>query len=136
MCHCEICGALADIHHIIHKHEGGYDFDLNYKYLCPLHHRGQLGPHHSNSIDLAYKLELQEKLYNILPNIYYTQKEISDILQIRSCSLRRLVKNITLHKEGYLNEDIIKSLMGGKLYNNSMLIQLELERLFNNININ
>ncbi|MEG2868835.1 MAG: HNH endonuclease [Terrisporobacter sp.] len=136
MCHCEVCGALADIHHIVHKHEGGYDFYLNYKYLCPLHHRGQIGPHHCNAVDLSYKIQLQKKLYEILPNPYYTQKEISDILQIRSCSLRRLLKNLVLHKEGYLNEDIIKSLMGGKLYNNSMLVQLELEHLFNNTNIN
>lgn len=135
MCHCEICGAKADIHHIIHKSEGGFEFDFNYKYLCPSHHRGELGPHHSKSIDLRYKLELQKKLYDILPNIYYTQKELLDILKIRSCSLRRLLKNIPLYKEGYLNVDIIKSLMGGKIYNNSMLIQLELESLFNNTNI-
>lgn len=135
MCHCEICGAKADIHHIVHKHEGGYDFELNYKYLCPFHHRGHLGPHHSHNTDLIYKLELQKKLYSILPNEYYSQKDLLSILMIRSCSLRRLLKGITLHKEGYLNEDIIRCLMGGKLYSNSMLIQLELERLFNNANI-
>lgn len=135
MCHCEICGAPADIHHIIHKHEGGYEFDFNYKYLCPIHHRGKLGPHHSKSIDLRYKLELQKKLYDILPNIYYTHKELFLILKIRSCSLRRLLKTLPLYKEGYLKEDIIKGLMGGTLYNNSMLIQLELEGLFANINI-
>lgn len=135
MCHCEICGARADIHHIIHKHEGGYDFDLNYKYLCPLHHRGKLGPHHCNTTDLIYKLELQEKLYNILPNHYYTKKNLSYILKIRSCSLRRLLKDLTLYKEGYLNEDIIKALMGGRLYNNSMLVQTELEPILANTNI-
>lgn len=135
MCHCEICGARADIHHIIHKHEGGYDFDLNYKYLCPLHHRGKLGPHHCTTTDIRYKLELQRKLINILPNIYYQRKELLDILKIRSCSLRRLLKGLNLHKEGYLNEDIIKALMGGNLYSNSIFIQLELEQLFNNTNI-
>lgn len=135
MSHCEICGTSADIHHIIHKHEGGYDFDLNYKYLCPLHHRGKLGPHHCQNTDLQYKLQLQRDLYNILPNIYYTPKELLDILKIRSCSLRRLLKDLNLHKEGYLNADIIKTLMGGKLYSNSILVQIELESLFNNTNI-
>ena len=135
MCHCEICGALADIHHIIHKHEGGYDFELNYKYLCPVHHRGVLGPHQSNSTDLRYKLELQQKLYDILPYIYYSQKDLLNILNIPSGSLRRLLKNLKLYKEGYLNEDVIRYLMGGKLYSNSTLIQLELELLFGNANI-
>ncbi|MGL5352963.1 MAG: HNH endonuclease, partial [Clostridium sp.] len=93
------------------------------------------GPHHSHNTDLRYKLELQRKLYNILPNRFYCKKDLLNILMIRSCSLRRLLKGVTLHKEGYLNEDIIKSLMGGKLYNNSMLIQIELELLFNNANI-
>ncbi|MBB6715332.1 HNH endonuclease [Clostridium gasigenes] len=122
MCHCEICGASADIHHIIHKHEGGFDFDLNYKYLCPLHHRGKSGPHHCLNTDIQYKLELQRELYNILPNIYYTPKELLGILKIRSGSLRRLLKNLILHKEGYLNNDIIKALMGGKIYTNATVV--------------
>lgn len=129
MCYCEICGEKADIHHIIHKHEGGYDFDLNYKQLCPLHHRGPLGPHHCSSTDIKYKLELQGKLINLLPNIYYHPKELLVILKINSSSIKRLLKGLSIHKEGYLNIDIIKSLMGGKLYNKTLFLQLETENI-------
>ena len=62
---CEICNAPADIHHIVHRSEGGLDIKLNYKYLCPQHHRGKSGPHHSKEVDLKYKLELQNKLFFI-----------------------------------------------------------------------
>ena len=43
--YCEICGDYADVHHIVHRSEGGLDFKLNYKYLCKKHHRSKLGPH-------------------------------------------------------------------------------------------
>ena len=28
---CEICHEKADIHHIVHRHEGGFDIEINYK---------------------------------------------------------------------------------------------------------
>lgn len=130
MYHCEICGAVADIHHIVHKHEGGYDFKLNYKYLCSYHHRGKYGPHKSTLIDLRYKLQLQDELYKLLPKKYYMPKELSNILELPSCSLKRLIANLKIYKEGFLRDDIIEKLMGGKLYSQSMLDEIELERLF------
>ncbi|GAB6169066.1 HNH endonuclease signature motif containing protein [Clostridium carnis] len=135
MYHCEICGATADIHHIVHKHEGGYDIELNYKYLCNYHHRGKTGPHHCIETDLKYKLELQDKLFNLLPKDYYTAKELLKLLNISNSSLKRLIKKLKLFKEGYSKEQIIKTLMGGKLYSYTMLEELELERLFHSINI-
>lgn len=134
--HCEICGATADIHHIVHKHEGGYDIKLNYKYLCNYHHhRGKNGPHNCIETDLRYKLELQDKLYKLLPKDYYTAKELYTILGMSNSSLKKLIKKLKLFKEGYSKEDIIKNLMGGKLYSYAMLQELELERLFHSINI-
>lgn len=135
MHHCEICGSNADIHHIIHKHEGGFDIKLNYKYLCNYHHRGKIGPHNNIETDLKYKLEFQDKLYSFLPKKYYRAKELYPILDISKSSLKRLIKNLKVYKEGYLTEDIIKNLMGGKLYSHSSLIELELEHLFDKINI-
>ena len=135
MHHCEICGSKADIHHIVHKHEGGFDIKLNYKYLCNYHHRGKLGPHHSLETDLKYKLELQEKLFTLLPKKYYMPKELYSILDISNSSLKKLIKNIKIYKEGYSTEDIVRTLMGGILYSQSMLHEIELERLFDNINI-
>ena len=55
---CEICNKPADIHHIVHRSEGGLDIEINYKYLCNEHHRGKNGPHHSIEIDLKYKLDI------------------------------------------------------------------------------
>lgn len=135
MYHCEICGAMADIHHIIHKHEGGYDIELNYKYLCKYHHRGKTGPHNCIETDLKYKLQLQKKLFNLLPKKYYTVKELHNLLGMTPSSLKKLLRKLKLYKEGYYKEDIIKNLMGGKLYSYAMLKEFELERLFNIINI-
>ena len=89
MYNCEICGNTADIHHIVHRSEGGFDIDINYKYLCALHHRGKNGPHQNQFIDLQYKVDMQNKLYNILKKEYYSPKEISQILEIHSNSLKR-----------------------------------------------
>lgn len=135
MYHCEICGAPADVHHIVHRHEGGYDFELNYKYLCAFHHRGKNGPHNCAETDLKYKLQLQDKLYELLPKSHYTAKELLIILKLPNSSLKRLLKDLKLYKEGYCKDDIIKNLMGGKIYSHSLLEDIELERLFHNSNI-
>ena len=133
--HCEICGATADIHHIIHKHEGGYDIKLNYKYLCNYHHRGKNGPHYCIETDIRYKLELQKKLFKLLTKEFYTAKELHILLEIRNSSLKKLIKNLKLYKEGYYKEDIIRNLMGGKLYSYNLLEELYLEKLYHNIDI-
>ena len=110
---CKICQKEADIHHIIHKHEGGLDIEINYMYLCEEHHRGKDGPHRNIEVDIEYKLLLQDKLYKLLPRDYYNSKEISTILNISSNIVKRITKNMKLYKEGYLNTDIILFLMGG-----------------------
>ena len=96
MYNCEICGDKADIHHIIHRSEGGFDIEINYKYLCALHHRGKNGPHQNQFVDLQYKIDMQTKLYSILPKEYYSPKEISQILGIHNNSLKRRIQ-----KRGY-----------------------------------
>lgn len=118
---CEVCNKEGDIHHIVFKCEGGIDFPLNFKYLCPHHHRGKDGPHKSKSTDLKYKLQMQEKLFEILPKNYYKIEELCLILKINKSSLKRLLKNLKLYKEGYFKDDIIIKLMGNKLYSEEML---------------
>ncbi len=130
---CEICNEKADIHHIIHRSEGGFDIEINYKYLCPKHHRGKNGPHRSLETDIKYKIELQDKLYNILNKEYYTSKELGSILNIPLNTLKRITKNIKLYKEGYKKDDIILTLMGNKLYSEETLEDLEIQHLLNNI---
>lgn len=130
---CEICNAPADIHHIVHRSEGGLDIELNYKYLCPKHHRGKNGPHHSKEVDLKYKLELQNKLFSILKKEYYSFKEIASELNIPKNTLKRITKNLKIYKEGYRKIDIITQIMGGQLYSEDMIVNLTLEKLIKNI---
>lgn len=130
---CEICNKKADIHHIVHRSEGGFDIQLNYKYLCPVHHRGRLGPHHNLEIDIQYKLELQNKLYKLLRKDYYSSKQLSQILNLSRNTSKRLVKNLKLYKEGYKKDDIILSLMGGTFYNAESLEYLRFQKLLANI---
>ena len=130
---CEICNAPADIHHIVHRSEGGLDIELNYKYLCPKHHRGKNGPHHSKEVDLKYKLELQNKLFSILKKEYYSFKEFASELNIPKNTLKRITKNLKIYKEGYRKIDIITQIMGGQLYSEDMIVNLTLEKLIKNI---
>lgn len=118
---CEICGRDADIHHIVHKNEGGLDFPLNYKYLCCEHHRGKQGPHRNERTDLEYKLELQYRLENILRKNFYSFEELIDLLNLNKTKVKKLFSSLRLCKEGYKKEDIIYRLMGNHKYNEYML---------------
>lgn len=130
---CEICNKPADIHHIIHRSEGGLDIEINYKYLCEEHHRGKLGPHHSMEIDLKYKLELQNKLFNILAKKFYTIKELSKTLNLSLNVTKRITKELRLYKEGYKKDDIILYLMGGTLYTEEMIENIKIQKLLEEI---
>jgi hypothetical protein len=118
---CEVCGKEADRHHIVHRCEGGLDFPLNYKCLCKEHHRGRKGPHQDESVDLRYKLQLQNKLYAILTKEYYFIDDMSSLLQINTRILKKLLKECKLYKEGYKTSDIIFKIMGDMVYDELML---------------
>lgn len=118
---CEVCGKKAEIHHIVNRCQGGIDFDLNYKYLCSEHHRGENGPHKNWKIDLQYKLEMQENLCEILLKDFYNLEEISYILHINKNKTKKIMKHSKVYKEGYKKEDIIFKLMGNELYELNML---------------
>ncbi|MGL4772163.1 MAG: HNH endonuclease signature motif containing protein [Clostridium sp.] len=126
---CEICNKPADIHHIVHRSEGGFELSVNYKYLCHKHHRGKDGPHQCLKTDIEYKLEMQKKLFNILTKEYYTFKELQTALNAPINTLKRITKNIKLYKEGYKTRDIIYTLMGCKLYSEDCLQELAIEEL-------
>lgn len=130
---CEICHKKADIHHIVHRHEGGFDIEINYKYLCEEHHRGKNGPHHCLEIDLKYKLKMQQKLYILLTKKFYNFREIGQVLNAPFNTVKRLTKNIKLYKEGYKKEDIILRLMGNVYYTEEMIDNIKLEHLIKNI---
>lgn len=130
---CEICNEKADIHHIVHKSEGGFDIEINYMYLCPKHHRGKKGPHHNLKTDIMYKINLQKKLYKLLPKRFYSFKELCIILNTSSNIIKRLTKDLKLYKEGYKKEEIIFILMGKAYYSEELLENIEIEELCANI---
>jgi len=118
---CEVCGKKADVHHIIHKSEGGMDISFNYLYLCSFHHRGKNGPHRNKTVDLSYKLGLKNKLFGMLLKDYYTLKDLSDIFNLNEAKVKKIIRKSRLYKEGYRKEDIIYLLLGSKDYNENML---------------
>ena len=90
--YCEICGDYADVHHIVHRSEGGLDFKLNYKYLCKKHHRSKIGPHRDKVVDLNYKLEMQNNLRELFIKSFYTGNDIKIMLGLTPGSLKKLTK--------------------------------------------
>lgn len=118
---CEVCGKRADEHHVIYRSQGGMNFPLNIRYLCHEHHRGKNGPHKNKSIDLQYKLQLQDSLRSLLKKQYYREQELTDMLQVKSGSVKKLLKGLKLHKEGYDSSEIIFRLMGKREYYEYML---------------
>lgn len=118
---CVVCGKAGERHHIVYKSEDGIDFPLNYIYLCSEHHRGKSGPHRNKKIDLTYKLQFQKKLLNILKKEYYSLEELARLLEMNTSHAKTIFKDFRLYKEGYKTSEIIKRLMGGKLYYDVML---------------
>lgn len=116
MSHCVVCGKPGDKHHVIHKAEGGLETPLNYIYLCPEHHRGFMGPHRNNEVDLNYKLDMQKNLEELFTSKFYSAMEIRSLSQISVSNLKKFMKTNRLHKEGYERNDILFFLMGGNIY--------------------
>src|SRR5699024_4344814 len=99
----------------IFKSQGGLDFELNYKYLTPEEHRGNKGPHRNKEIDLMYKRELQEFLEALLEEDYYNIKELVDLLGLKPAQANKAFKKL-LKVDGIKREDVLRRLMGGRLY--------------------
>lgn len=127
MLYCEVCGASADLHHIIYKKYYNVDFKFNYKYLCPAHHRGSNGPHKNKIVDITYKLELQNHLHEVLNKNFYSLKELTYMLELSVSGTKKVKNSLKLYKEGYKTEEIILFLMGGKTYSEEMLEDMILQ---------
>ncbi|MCY6484068.1 HNH endonuclease [Clostridium aestuarii] len=113
---CIVCGKTAEKHHIVYKNQGGIDIPLNYVYLCFEHHRGIEGPHKNRKIDLKYKLKFQNELKNILTKDFYSMSELIKLLNINPRQSNILLTQIKKYKLGYRKNDIIKRIMGGRIY--------------------
>lgn len=117
---CEECGRnITELHHIIFRSQCTYmsNVRVNFKFLCPEHHRGNLSPHMNREIDLMYKTELQEKLFSMFSDKeYWTEKEIMDKLECSRNEIKKITKKMFISKEGYEVNALVKRLMGDRLY--------------------
>lgn len=115
---CECGSNITELHHIIFKSQARYlaNVPVNFKYLCPTHHRLNGSPHMNRKKDLQYKQELQAKLNIMFCKEYYTINEIKDILEISKSEAEKVVNKTPICKEGYKREDIIRRCLGGRTY--------------------
>lgn len=117
---CEECGKnITELHHVIYRSQCPYmsNIKVNFKFLCPEHHRGNSSPHMNREIDLRYKLELQEKLFFMFSEKeYWTEKEIMDKLECSKNEVKKITKKMFISKEGYEVNELVKRLMGNRLY--------------------
>lgn len=115
---CIVCGRdLAEEHHIVFRSQNKQmvNIKINKINLCYECHRGDKGPHKCRTTDLKYKRELQVKLINLFKD-FVTTDEIKTKLETSESNANKITKTLIRHKEGYLKEDLVRSLMGGKLY--------------------
>jgi hypothetical protein len=118
MKYCEICGRIAEEHHVVFRSQAKYmvNVEINKRHLCSEHHRGNNSPHMNRKIDLKYKLELQKQLFEIFSKPFYNEKEIQDALEISEGETKAIVKTLKRYKEGYERTDLVIKCMGEKLY--------------------
>lgn len=109
----------VELHHIVFRSENKNleKCKLNFAYLCQEHHRGTYGVHGSkgSKLNKKLKLEFQNKLEMLLDKQYLTREEINEVLQISDKALNRLLKTLTLQKDRYVREEVIRACMGGRL---------------------
>lgn len=114
---CEVCGEPGERHHIVFRSHGGLNIEVNYAYLCAWHHtQGPDAPHRNHWRDIALKLRMQRNLENMLWCETYRTEEIAEIIGIGRRSLEKKMRRVPNEQGNYKREDIIKFLMGGKLY--------------------
>lgn len=115
---CEVpgCNLPGQRHHIVFRSQGGLDIPMNFKYLCPKHHTGKNSPHGSRAVDLKYKAEEQGKLFAIFTEETYTIKQITKLIGYDKKRLEKRFAKVRSCAGSYEREDIIRALMGGKLY--------------------
>lgn len=103
-------------HHIVFRSQGGLDYSLNLVPLTYEQHEGPGGPHHNKLIDRILKLDLQNKLFEIFNDDGYTIDQIAQKLGKSTRYFERHFKAVPNQAGIYKPEDIVRKLMGGKLY--------------------
>lgn len=116
---CVKCGVNnAERHHIIFKSAAKYmEFiPINIVYLCGEHHRANNSPHKSKKVDLKLKIDLQNKLETMFINKFYSREEIKTLLRCTDKDITLILKKLTLYRMGYEREQLLRRLLGGRMY--------------------
>lgn len=122
---CWVCGnPNVEAHHSIFKSKCKplEHCELVIYYLCPKHHRSNVGVHgrDGHELDLKLKLDFQNKLEMLFDKELLTEEEINSVLKISEKKLKSLLKTLKREKGIYYHRlDIIKACCGGKLYGDS-----------------
>lgn len=103
-------------HHIVFRSQGGLDFDLNLIELTLEEHEGDNGPHKNRERDLQLKKNLQRELSDIFWKESYSIEEVAKELGRSVKYFEKNFKRVPTAAGEYKRDDIIRKLMGGKLY--------------------
>jgi DNA-binding CsgD family transcriptional regulator len=103
-------------HHIVFRSQGGLDLQANMTELSYEQHLGNKSPHRDREVDISLKTDLQNTYYNLFSNDNYSIKEIAEILKKSEKYIFKHFRKVKNFAGIYQKEDIIRKLMGGKLY--------------------
>lgn len=114
---CVKCGAPGHIHHIVFRSHGGLNNELNLVNLCPMHHElGPDAPHRSRAADIELKQDLQSKYEELFEEEEYSCDEIAELIGISKKKCYEAFLKVSNFAGIYQKEDIIRRLMGGRMY--------------------
>jgi hypothetical protein len=103
-------------HHIVFKSQGGLDLDDNLIELTCEQHLGNNSPHQNKEVNLKLKTDLQDEYYYLFPEKEYQVEEIAKILRKPVKYIEKHFRKVKNFAGIYQREDIIRKLMGGKIY--------------------
>ena len=123
MIKCEIPGCIREgchSHHIVFRSQGGPDIAMNLIRLCPDHHNmSPEGVHMNPALDKRLKRVLQKEYETVFE---FEKKEltvelVADRIGMSRKKAEKYFLKVQKNPDGTMDrEDIIRRLMGGRLY--------------------
>lgn len=123
MIKCEIPGCIREgchSHHIVFRSQGGPDIAMNLIRLCPYHHNmSPEGVHMNPALDKRLKRVLQKEYETVFEfeEKKLTVELVADRIGMGKKKAEKYFSKIQKNPDGTMDrEDIIRRLMGGRLY--------------------
>lgn len=123
MIKCEIPGCIREgchSHHIVFRSQGGPDIAMNLIRLCPYHHNmSSEGVHMNPALDKRLKRVLQKEYETVFE---FEEKELTvelaaDRVGMSRKKAEKYFSKVPKNPDGTMDrEDIIRRMMGGRLY--------------------